>query len=222
MDYNTQKSQLRLREYGRNVQNLINHLKTVENKEERNRKAATLIELMKLINSDLNKDSTEYDQKIWDDLYIISDFDLDVEGPFPKPDAGILDRKPERLKYYSNEIRYRHYGRGVEMLIDQAIKMEDKKEQEGAIVVIGRLMKSLFQTWNKDSIEDEQVLKNIKQLSDNKLDIDIEKVKELELFCSDRKSSGRNYYRNNKGGRKNGSSSKGGKRNQGSSNRRRH
>ncbi|MEP0987730.1 DUF4290 domain-containing protein [Ekhidna sp.] len=200
LEYNTQRAHLKLREYGRNVQNLVAHLKTVTDKEDRDKKAATLVELMKLINPDLGNDS-ESDQKVWDDLHIISNFELEIEGPYPKPDASVLTRKPERLKYYSNEIKYRHYGRGVELLIDQAIAMEDPKEKEGAVVAIGRLMKGFFQTWNKESIEDEQILKNIKRLSDNKLDIDIETVKELGLFDSEKKQFSRRSNSNNKGRR---------------------
>lgn len=229
LEYNTQRSHLKLREYGRNVQNLVAHLKTVKDKEERNRKAATLVELMKMINPDLGNDP-ESDQKVWDDLHIISNFELDIEGPFPKPDASVLDRKPERLKYYSNEIKYRHYGRSVELLIDQAIAMEDPKEKEGAVVAIGRLMKGFYQTWNKDSIEDEQVLKNIKRMSNDQLDIDIETVKELGLFDSDKKFSGRRSSNtNNNKGRRNNQQGKGGgpRRNNphnkgGGNNRRRH
>ncbi len=227
MDYNTERSHLKLREYGRNVQNLVEHLKVIENKDERNKKAVTLVELMKLINPDINKESDEYDQKIWDDLYIISNFEIDFEGPYPKPNAEILDRKPDRLKYASNNIRYKHYGKSVERLIEQAINLEDPKEKEGAIVAIGKLMKSFFQTWNKDSIEDEQVLKNIKQLSNDQLDINIETVKELGLFDSEKKPMNRNHNRNNNnnkngGGRRQGG--KGGRRQQGgkNQNRRRH
>ena len=202
LEYNTQRSHLKLREYGRNVQNLVAHLKTISEKEDRNKKAATLVELMKLINPDLSKND-ETDQKVWDDLHIISNFELDIEGPFPKPDPSVLDRKPERLKYYSNEIKYRHYGRGVELLIDQAIAMEDPKEREGAIVAIGRLMKSFFQTWNKEAIEDELILKNIKRMSNDKLDINIETVKELGLFDSDKKQHSNRRNNNNKGRRNN-------------------
>lgn len=225
MDYNTQRTQLKLREYGRNVQNLVEHLKKIDNKDERNRKAATLVELMKSINPDLNKDSNEYDQKVWDDLYIISNFELDFEGPFEKPNAEILDKKPDRMGYGANQIKFKHYGRGVEMLIDQAIAMEDPKEKEGAVVAIGRLMKSFYQTWNKDAIEDEQVLKNIRQLSKDQLDINIETVKELGLFDSDKKPQSRNYRNQKSGGRRNNQGGKG-RRNQGGKsggqNRRRH
>jgi len=216
LEYNTQRSQLKLREYGRNVQNLVAHLKTIDDKEQRNKKAATLVELMKLINPDLSK-NIESDQKVWDDLHIISNFELDIEGPFPKPDETVLAKKPDRLKYYSNEIKYRHYGRGVELLIDQAIAMEDPKEKEGAVVAIGRLMKGFFQTWNKESIEDEQILKNIKRLSNDQLDIDIENVKELGLFDSDKKPS--NKRPSNKGRRNQGQNK--GRRNGGRQNNRR-
>ena len=222
LDYNTQRNNLKLREYGRNVQNLVAHLKGIEDKEERSKKANTLVELMKLINPDLNKDSTENDQKIWDDLHIISDFELEIESPFPKPDKEVLAKKPDRLKYYSNEIKYRHYGRSVELLIEQAIALEDPKEQEGAVVSIGRLMKGFYQTWNKDAIEDEQILKNIKQLSGGKLDINIETVKELGLFDSDKKSTQGRRFSNNKGQGRNSNKGGGkGRRNQGGRNRRR-
>lgn len=209
LDYNTQRNNLKLREYGRNVQNLVLHLKAITDKEERSKKANTLVELMKLINPDLNKETTENDQKIWDDLHIISDFELEIESPFPKPDKEILSKKPDRLKYYSNEIKYRHYGRSVELLINQAIEMEDPKEQEGAVVAIGRLMKGFYQTWNKDAIEDEQILKNIKQLSGGKLDINIETVKELGLFDSEKKSHSRRYSNSKGGGRNNKGGGKG-------------
>lgn len=204
LEYNTQRAHLKLREYGRNVQNLVEHLKSVADKEERDKKAATLVELMKMINPDLGSDN-ESDQKVWDDLHIISNFELEIDGPYEKPDPSVLDKKPERLKYYSSEPKFRHYGRSVELLIEQAVAMEDPKEKEGAVVAIGRLMKSFFQTWNKESIEDEQVLKNIKRLSNDQLDIDIETVKELGLFDSEKKSMGRrtNNNNNNKGRRNN-------------------
>lgn len=209
LEYNTQRSYLTLREYGRNVQNLVVFIKTVEDREKRNKYAALLVELMKIVNPEFNKDASEYTQKVWDDLFIISKFDLDVESPFPIPEATILDRKPDRMTYSSNSIKFRHYGKNMEILIQHAIAMEDPKEKEGAVITIGKLMKSFYLTWNKDTIEDEQILKNIKQISNDRLDIDINKVKEFGLFDSDRKersydNSNRNHHRNNnrKGGGK--------------------
>lgn len=199
LEYNTQREYLTLREYGRNVQNLVAHIKTIEDKEKRNKYAGLLVDLMKMINPEFSKDANEYTQKVWDDLFIISEFDLDVESPFPIPESTILDRKPDRLTYSSNAIRYRHYGKNIEILIKNAVDLEDPKEKEGAVIAIGKLMKSFYLTWNKDTIEDEQVLKNIKQLSNDQLDIDINKVKEFNLFDSERKE--RTYDNTNKGHR---------------------
>lgn len=187
LEYNTQRNHLILKEYGRNVQNLVAHIKTIDDKEKRNKLAALLVELMKMINPEFSKDASEYTQKVWDDLFIISKFDLDVESPFPIPEATILDRKPDRMKYSLNAIKYRHYGKNIEILIRNAIALEDPKEKEGAVIAIGKLMKSFYQTWNKDNIEDEQVLKNIRQISEDQLDIDISKVKEFGLFDSEKK-----------------------------------
>lgn len=220
LEYNTQRSQLTLKEYGRNVQNLVAHIKTVEDKEKRNKLASTLVELMKMINPEFSKDAVEYTQKVWDDMFIISKFDLDVESPFPIPESTILERKPDRMKYQSNDIRFRHYGRNIEILINNAIALEDAEEQEVAIIAIGKLMKSFYQTWNKDIIEDEQVLKNIKFLSKDQLDIDIEKVKANGLFDSEKRHFDNNNNNNNRHHHRN-RNNKGGKRNHSNNKRRR-
>ncbi|MEQ8238006.1 MAG: DUF4290 domain-containing protein [Cyclobacteriaceae bacterium] len=209
LEYNTEREHITLKEYGRNVQNLVAHIKNTEDKEKRDKYASILVELMKSINPEFSKDANEYTQKVWDDLFIISHFDLDVKSPFPIPESTILERKPDRVKYRLNKIKYKHYGKNVEQLIKDAIALEDPAEKEGAVVAIGKLMKAFFQTWNKENIEDEQVLKNIRQLSDNQLDIEIEKVKEFNLFESDK--SPRNYDNNRSNQRR--PSSKGGKKN---------
>ena len=205
MEYNTQRTHLKLREYGRNVQNLVVHIQSEKDKEKRNQHVSTLVELMKMVNPNLSKDTHEYDQKIWDDVYQIAGFDMDVDSPFPKPEPA-MDKKPDRLKYFSNEIKYKHYGRSIELLIEKAVNMEDPKEKEGAVVVIGKLMKNFFRVWNKDNIEDEQVLKNIKKMSGNQLDINIETVKELGLFDLGKPiyKPRRNQKNSNKGVRRHG------------------
>ncbi len=195
MEYNTDKSHLKLREYGRNIQNLAARIKEENDKEKRDSYAESVVELMKQINPNL-KDSNDYNQKVWDDLFIISDFDLDVDSPYPKPDSAILDRKPDRVPYKSNEIRFKHYGRNVEIMIEQAIAMEDPEEKEGAIVSIGRLMKSFFNTWNKDSIEDKIIVDHIRSMSKGKLQIALEKVEEYRLFDSSKPSGRPNANRN--------------------------
>ncbi len=213
LEYNTGREHLTLREYGRNVQNLVKFIRTVDDKEKRNKYASLLVELMKAVNPEFSKDAAEYTQKVWDDLFIISKFNLDVESPFPIPESTILDRKPDRVGYQSNNIKFRHYGRNLEILIENAMKLEDPKEREGAVIAIGKLMKSFYLTWNKDNIEDETVLKNIKMLSKNELDIDIAKVKEHGLFDSERKERTYDNNRPNRNRPNNPAGAKGGKRN---------
>lgn len=209
-EYNTVKEKLVLREYGRNIQKIVAYLTTVEDKEDRNKKAETLIELMKLINPNI-KDTPEIAQKLWDDLHIISDFTIEVDGPFPQPDRAVLDKKPERMSYNSNEITFKHYGRNIELLVQKAISLEDPEEKEAAIVHIGKLMKTFFYSYNKDVIDDQVVMTHIRDLSNNQLEIDMEKVKEHNLFEPQRKerrqepdNSNRDRDRNrNKGGKRN-------------------
>ncbi|MFY0687310.1 MAG: DUF4290 domain-containing protein [Cyclobacteriaceae bacterium] len=201
MEYNTQRDNLLLREYGRNVQRMVSYLLTIEDQEKRNSYAGTIVELMKHLNPNV-KDSPEYDQKVWDDLFIISGFELEAQGPYPKPAPEVLDKKPNRVHYQNNPIKYRHYGRSLEILIERACKLTDPEDKKGAVVQIGKLMKSFYLTWNKDQIEDEQVLKTIKKMTDNQLDIDIEEVKEYKLFDMDRPASSGQQHRNRGGGPK--------------------
>lgn len=198
MEYNTGRENLTLKEYGRNIDKLVAFVKTVEDKEKRDKYAATLVELMKQINPNV-KDSNDYHQKVWDDIFIIAGFDLDAESPFPKPDSEILVRKPNRVPYKSNEIRFRHYGRNVEIMISQAIEMEVEEERQGAIIAIGRLMKSFCLTWNKDSVEDRVILEHMKKLSGGKLTIDLAFVEEHKLFDSKKDKSGGNGHHHHQG-----------------------
>lgn len=199
LEYNTERTDVRLKEYGRNIQKLVNHIRTIEDKEKRSAYAQTLTDLMKQINPNL-KLNLDSDQKVWDDLYIVSNFDLDIEAPFPMPEESAIGKKPQRVAYKSSKIRYMHYGRSVEIMIEQAIQMEDPDSKKSAIIHIGRLMKGFYNTWNKDDIDDEIILKQIKQLSNNQLDIAIEEVKEFGLFNNNIKEK-RTNTRDNRGDR---------------------
>ena len=205
MEYNTKRDFLKLREYGRNVQNLISKIAEVEDVDTRNRYAQTMVELMKMINPNV-KDGPEYEQKVWDDLHIISDFELGVESPYPTPDKSILGRKPERVSYKTKNIRYKHYGKNMELFIKKAMETEDPEEREAAIIHIGKLMKTFFAVWNRDTVEDAVIIKNIQELSNGKLNISLEKVKEFNLFESKKKvdfsqkphGGGNNNHNNNR------------------------
>ena len=182
MEYNTSKPTLILKEYGRNVQKLIEFLDTIEDKTKRTAYASTLVELMKQVTPSHKNNQSDNAQKLWDDLYIMSDYTTSLEGPFPMPDRKIQEKKPEKVNYQNNRIKYKHYGRNIELLIEKAIAMEDEKEKENAIVYIGRLMKSFYSNWNKDFIEDRILIKQIDALSNGELKIDIEKVTSESLF----------------------------------------
>ncbi|GHE65707.1 MULTISPECIES: DUF4290 domain-containing protein [Roseivirga] len=204
LEYNTERAAVKLMEYGRNIQKLVNHIKTIEDKDKRSAYAHTLTDLMKQINSNI-KGNQDYDQKVWDDLYLISNFELDVEAPFPMPDVSAIGKKPQKVHYKSSNIKYLHYGRNVEIMIEQAIAMEDPESKAAAVIHIGRLMKTFYNTWNKDNIDDEIILKQIKELSNNQLDIDIELVKEQGLFNNNIKEnrySNKNSRDNNNNNRR--------------------
>ena len=162
---------------------LVNHLKSFDDKEKRSEAAEVLIELMKLINP-IARDSQESSQKLWDDLYIMSDFDLDIDSPYPMPEREILNKKPDRLVYQTSKIKFKHYGRNIQLLILKAMELEDPEERQGAVIHVGRLMKSFQNTWNKDNVEDVTILKNIQNMSNGELTIDIEMVKSENLFDS--------------------------------------
>ena len=178
-----EKNRLTRREYGRNVQNLVKYIMTLESKEERTKKAETLIDLMKLLNPSI-REYPEYNQKLWDELFIMSDFKLDVDCPYPIPDEMVLTKKPNRMTSNAKGVRYKHYGKNIELLVEKATTLEDPEEREAATIHVGKLMKTFFSTWNKDTINDGVIMKNITDLSKGKLTLDMEKVKEQNLFES--------------------------------------
>ncbi|WMJ74534.1 DUF4290 domain-containing protein [Cytophagaceae bacterium ABcell3] len=182
MEYSEEEGII-LKEYGRNVQKIVKYILSIEDREKRSRFARTLVELMKQINPTM-RDAQDTYQKIWDHLYVISGFKLDVDSPYPMPEVSILSRKPMKVEYNTHNLRFRHYGRNVELLIQKAIDTDDPEEKEAAISFVGKLMKRFYSAWNKESIDDEIIIEHLRILSNNKLDIDVEKVKSENLFDS--------------------------------------
>ena len=196
MEYNTTRSNLILREYGRNFHKLVDYVGNIKSKEERSKMSKTLVEMMKLTHPSF-KDQNEIDAKMWDDLYIMSDYGLDIESPYPKPNKKSKSEVPKRLEYPKSKIRYRHYGKKIELLIDEACKLKKDEDKEAAVIHIGKIMKSFFGMWNKESIDNKVIVENIKELSNNKLTIDIDKVKEMNLFykvTKERGSKSKHYH----------------------------
>jgi hypothetical protein len=180
-EYNTSRPGIKLKEYGRNVQKLVDYIRTLPDKEKRTELAYTLIELIKQLTPSL-KDQPENPQRLWDDLYIIADFNLDVNNPFPVPEPEVLFKKPMRVAYPQSEVRYKHYGKNIERLVKEAMKLEDQQEREEAIIYLGKLMKTFYGNWNKETLDDSVIIKDILLLSQGKLTMNIEKVREDNLF----------------------------------------
>ncbi len=191
LDYNTQQPDVILKEYGRNIQKLVTYIVKIEDREERNRFAYNLIELMRQINPN-TRDSQDTQNKLWDDLYIMSKFSLDVDSPYPMPEKESIGKKPKPMAYTNHEISFRHYGRNVELLIEKIFETEDPEEHYGGLVSIGRLMKTLYLTWNKDSVQDEIILKHLEKLAKRDIDPEMRErlIKEnaLDLPRKDRKN----------------------------------
>lgn len=180
-EYNSQRQHIILKEYGRNIQNLVAYIRTVADKEKRTELAYTLIELIKLLNPTV-RESVENPQRLWDDLMIIADFDLDVTNPFNPPDRDILSKRPMLVPYPQTDIRYKHYGKNIERLVQEAMKKEDPKEREDLIIYLGRLMKTFYGNWNKETLDDSVILKDISNMSKGKLTMSLDKVREENLF----------------------------------------
>ncbi|MDF9801050.1 hypothetical protein OKW21_006313 [Catalinimonas alkaloidigena] len=196
-EYNTSKSNVILKEYGRNVQKLAEHIMTIEDRDKRTQYAATLVELMRQLNPSV-RENNETTQKLWDDLFIMTNFELNVDAPYPMPEVDILTKKPKRLSYNTDPVTYKHYGKNIEKLIDKAIATESEEERKGAIIYLGKLMKGFYQTWNKEGVDDAVIIKNIKEISGGKLDISVDEVKSNNLFESQK--GGRSKGRRGSGG----------------------
>lgn len=181
LDYNTQRDALVLKEYGRNMQNMVRHLKTIQDVEERTRAAETLINLMKQLNPSVRENSDNV-HRIWDHLYIMADGEIEFNNEFLPQTEEERTRKPEHIGYIQTPVKYRHYGRNVELVIAKAAEIEDEQELIDAVADIGKLMKSFYLTWNRDSVEDDVILADIKRLSGGKIDIDIQVIKDENLF----------------------------------------
>ncbi|MBO9701219.1 MAG: DUF4290 domain-containing protein [Sporocytophaga sp.] len=191
-----------LKEYGRNIQKLVDYVISIPDREERGRYAKTLIELMKQINPNM-RDTQDFG-KLWDHLYIMSDFKLDVETPFPMPEKSLLGKRPMTVGYNNNLLYYKHYGKNIELLIAKALQLEDKDDQEAAIIYIGKLMKRFYQTWNKENITDDIIIEQLITMSKNKLPINAEKIKANNLFDSHVKEMREPKNSNQSGGSSNG------------------
>lgn len=157
-----------MKEYGTNVQKLVNHILTVQDKNTRTKYAYLLVELMRQVHPNM-RDTQDYSNKLWDDLYIMSNFKLDVESPFPPPAPDAVGKLPKTVPYNTHFLKYRYYGRNVELLISRAIAEQDDNEKRILVAHIARLMKTFYQNWNREVVDDEVIWGHILEISEGKL-----------------------------------------------------
>lgn len=181
VDYNSQRPHIILKEYGRNVQKLVEYIRNNPDKDKRTEMAYTLIELIKQLTPTI-KDQPDNPQRVWDDLYIIADFNLDINSPYPVPAREEVFKKPLKVDYPQSQVRFKHYGKNIEKLVKEALKLEDAQEREDAIIYLGKLMKTFYGNWNKETIDDSVILKDIQAMSGGALNMTIDKVREDNLF----------------------------------------
>lgn len=168
MEYNSSREHLLMPEYGRNIQKMVQYAMGVEDREERSKLARTIVNVMGQLNPQL-RELTDFKHKLWDHLFFISDFKLDVDSPYPKPDANTYKLKPKPVSYPGKEMRFRHYGRIVEDAIDQVASMDEGPTKDQRIIGLANFMKMLYVNWNKDTVTDEVIFENIRSLSNGRL-----------------------------------------------------
>lgn len=171
LQYNTQKKKMALPEYGRSVQNMVDHALTITDRTERQRCANTIITIMGNMFPAQQRDTDDFKHKLWDHLAIMSDFKLDVDYPFEILAKERMQKAPQRVPYEQSHIRFRHYGRLVEQLIEKACDMPEGDEKMNLLAMLCNQMKKDYITWNKDTIDNAKINQDLMELSHGRLSI---------------------------------------------------
>lgn len=167
-DYNTSRKKLALPEYGRNVQNMVDLLMAIEDRDTRNRAAKAIIDVMGNLYPYL-RDVPDFKHKLWDHLAIMADFKLDIDYPYDPPSPDILTEKPHSVPYQQGSIRYRYYGKTMEMMIKKATEFENGPEKDVLIFQLASHMKKSYLSYNKDSVDDAIIFQDLDMLSGGNL-----------------------------------------------------
>ncbi|MBN2173558.1 MAG: DUF4290 domain-containing protein [Bacteroidales bacterium] len=168
MEYNTTRDQLTIREYGRNVQKMVEYAKTIEDKEKRTEFAKVIIQIMGQMNPTV-RESGDFRHKLWDHLHIIANYDLDVNSPYDKPSPDLLVRKPDQLEYSENHIQFKMYGSNIAKIIQKAIDFEEGPEKDALVHTIANHLKKSYLNWNRESVADDLIFQHLEALSKGKL-----------------------------------------------------
>ncbi len=198
MEYNTERNQLLMPEYGRHIQQLVEHCKSLATKEERNEMALAIVEFIGQRNPHL-RDEENYKHKLWDHLYILANHELDVDSPYPFPTKEELAQKPKKMEYPKLQGDYKFYGKSILQLIEKAIELEEGDEKEALIEVIANNMKKSYNVYNKEHVQDEVIFRHLKELSENRLDLTgIDSLEKSRIYHSNNKNKNQNQKNNPK------------------------
>ncbi|WP_158962974.1 DUF4290 domain-containing protein [Myroides fluvii] len=199
LGYNTAANKLVIPDYGRHLQMMIEQITLMEDQEERNKAVNYAIRVMGDMNPHL-RDVPDFQHKLWDQLFMISDFKLDVACPFPIATRETVYAKPEILPYPKKQLSYRYYGNNIKSMIAEALKFEEGEMRDALIIVIANHMKKSYLSWNKDNVKDEVIFEHLSELSDGKINLS-KQEEELSttanLIQVNRKQSNKSNYSNN-------------------------
>ncbi len=200
MEYNTTRNKLLIPEYGRNVQKMVSHMLTIEDREKRTRYAEMLIELMATLNPGL-KIMEDYKHKLWDHLHMISDFTLDVDSPYPTPTREEMFRKPDPIPYPQTRVAVRHFGKNLNSIIEKAMAETDEEKRRSLTQLIGYYMKLAYINWHREPVHDDMIKNELSVLTGGKLQYEQGGYRVYfdtrQNFASSSNNKGRNN--NNKG-----------------------
>lgn len=199
LEYNAERPHLIIPEYGRHLQKLIEQAVALENRDERNKAARYIIGVMGGLNPHL-RDVPDFQHKLWDQIFIMSDFKLDVDSPYPIPSREVLNVKPGPLSYPQNFPKYRFYGNNIKYMIDVANSWEDGEMKNALIIVIANHMKKSYLSWNKDTVKDDVIFEHLLELSDGKINLlatDEELSTSLDLMKVNKKLSNKTQFTTN-------------------------
>ncbi|MCK5677123.1 MAG: DUF4290 domain-containing protein [Flavobacteriaceae bacterium] len=170
LEYNSEREHLIIPEYGRHIQKLLNYCIAIEDDKERNKMAKAIVDVMGNLQPHL-RDVPDFQHKLWDQLFIISDFKLDVDSPYPTPIKETLQATPEKLPYPKSASKYRFYGNNIQIMIDTALTWDEGEMKEALVFAIANHMKKCYLNWNKDTVDDVVIFRHLKEISDGKLDL---------------------------------------------------
>jgi len=208
MKYNTTRDKLVMPEYGRNIQQMVDFLRTIEDPVVRQKNAKSIIELMGVLNPHL-KNVEDFRHKLWDHLYLIADFDLDVESPYPTPTKEKLFKKPEPIPYPKMHRKHRHLGKNLTAVIDKALATTDEDKRKGFTHSIAYYMKLAYTNWHKEPVHDDMIKDELSEITKGELNYTAGGIK--VRFDNNRQGNpqhkknagGNNQNRNNNQGNKN-------------------